>query len=122
MVDDTDIQTESTPDVAADGSIGGGGMSDISRESDTTASRTQRVKTTAVPWAVKGRSLARTTLQLAGIGLVFVAVYNIMFANDTSSMILLYPTVDVVAIQDGYLVRLGDLLAMGAGAVLAWFL
>jgi len=122
MVDENEVQTESTPDVAADGSIGGGGMSEIQRESDGGPSTTQRVKTTAVPWAVKARSLVRTTLQLAGIALVLVAVYNIMLAGDSSSMILIYPTVDVVAIQEDYFVRLGDILAMGVGAVLAWFL
>jgi len=112
---------ESSPSVKTDGSLADDGFDTVERAQPDKPSKAEQLKTSATPYAISARSGLRTVVQLAGIALIFVGIFNLFVAGSVSEMITLYPTIRVVAIADGYLVRFSDVLAVGAGAAVAWF-
>jgi hypothetical protein len=72
---------------------------------------------------IRGRTVAKTLLRLCGIGLVLLGAFN-MFAAPALDVAAVAPyrafgLVD--AARDGTVFYLGDVLVMGVGAAVAWF-
>ena len=113
-----------SPDVGVDGSvdpdtttesISSGGKSGLSPPD------TENIRTRAGIEAVKAKTKLRLVVQLGGIALVLVGAYNVLLAGTPSEMIVFYPAIDVWAIQETYLVRASDVLAIAGGAAAVWF-
>jgi hypothetical protein len=80
---------------------------------------TERLKITAETAAIRGRGWVRLVVRLVGIALVVIAGANLLLADS------IWP---VVVYRDAWVALagipawpLGDFLAIGVGAAIAWF-
>lgn len=82
----------------------------------------ERLKVSAEAYAIRGRGLSRTAVQLVGIAAVVIGAYNFLLAP----AVVTGPVATIYRDVAGQFVRgqsavLADIGLMAVGAVVAWF-
>lgn len=80
----------------------------------------ERLQISAQVYWVRARSHLKTVVRLAALAVVLLGMFN-LFATAIAdiSAIRPYPTIQPIGAERGVF-YLGDVIAIGAGAVLAW--
>lgn len=79
----------------------------------------ERIRISAGVYGLRIKNKLRLILQFAGVGLLLIGAYNIVFAGIGGGLIKLWPAVDVIVVGET-IARLSDVAALFGGLILAW--